>query len=186
MGIGVFRASTPGSRLRRRRFGAARKTVVILVAIVVVVATLIYSQTLSPAHAAAAKSWVRLGIARQPALMSEIRANLADVSVPVSQNQLAWISLGTLNEVEQVNADTGEVYGSPIPLPTNDSPVALAYWRPNLGYTTAANNDPLVAVLSNNTSSGTDYVTFIDALTKEVLSNWPPRSRPPPSTTWLP
>ncbi len=140
-------------------------------AIVAIVGTSVFiEQAVVHATQKSTTPWVRPGIARVAVPRSSVKASLASVSVPVSQDQLAWVALGSLNEVEMINAATGEVYGSPIPLPTNDSPVAIAYWRPNLGYTTATSSDPQIVVLSNNTSSGTDYVTFIDALTKVETS----------------
>jgi len=143
----------------------------VTMAIIAIVGTSVFvEQAVVHATQKSSTPWVRPGIARVAVPRSSTSASLASVSVPVSQDQLAWVALGALNEVEMINAATGEVYGSPIPLPTNDSPVSIAYWRPNLGYTTATSSDPQVVVLSNNTSTGTDYVTFIDALTKTITS----------------
>ena len=98
------------------------------------------------------------------------------VVLPVSQNQLAWVALKNINglasgnAVQAVNALTGEAYGSPIPLPSGNVPVAMSYWRPNLGSTSASSDDPYIAVLANNSTTGVDYVTFINVLTKTVVS----------------
>ena len=153
------------------RSSRLRRSVSATVALSLLATSFLISQAVSIASASAATTWTRLGIpVSSVATSSSPGAPNSAAVVPVSQNQLAWVSLKTLNSVQPVNAATGEAVGSPIPLPTGDSPIAMAYWRPNIGSTSATSTDPFIAVLSNNTTTGTDYVTFIDALTKTETS----------------
>jgi len=83
---------------------------------------------------------------------------------PVSQNTLAWVAVSSANEVEMVNETTGAVYGSPIALPTGSNPTSIAYWQPSPG-SSVTSSDPIVVTANSN-----DSVSFIDTVTKQVLS----------------
>jgi RHS repeat-associated protein len=83
---------------------------------------------------------------------------------PVSQNTLAWVTVSSANEVEMVNEATGAVYGSPIALPTGSNPTSIAYWQPSPG-SAVTSSDPIVVTANSN-----DSVSFIDTVTKQVLS----------------
>ena len=63
-----------------------------------------------------------------------------------------------------VNEATGAVFGSPITLPNGSNPTSIAYWQPAPGSSVTI-GDPVVV-----TGNANDTVTFIDTVTKQILS----------------
>ena len=123
----------------------------------------------APASAAASNqsTWHRGGIAKMR--MAHAVTTLGPVSIPVSQNQIGWLALSNIGAVEPFNIRTGQLLDSPIYLPTGLVPVSIAYWQPNPTTSTNPTEDPMVLVLSNNSSTGADSLTFIDAAKKIVI-----------------
>ncbi len=80
---------------------------------------------------------------------------------PVTQNDLIWVAIGSLDEVQMVNQATGAVYGTPIPV--GNDPESLCYWQPSAG-TTDTNQDPIVVV----GNKAADSVTFVNTVTKQT------------------
>ncbi|MCX6508083.1 MAG: hypothetical protein NTY27_02690, partial [Actinobacteria bacterium] len=123
----------------------------------------------APASAASSiqSTWHRGGIAKMR--VAHAVTTLGPVSIPVSQNQIGWLALSNIGAVEPFNIRTGQLLNSPIYLPTGLVPVSIAYWQPNPATSTNPSEDPMVLVLSNNSSTGADSLTFIDAAKKIVI-----------------
>ena len=123
----------------------------------------------APASAASSNqsTWHRGGIAKMR--VAHAVTTLGPVSIPVSQNQIGWLALSNIGAVEPFNIRTGQLLNSPIYLPTGLVPVSIAYWQPNPATSTNPSEDPMVLVLSNNSSTGADSLTFIDAAKKIVI-----------------
>ena len=117
----------------------------------------------------AKKAPTRLGIPRVNTTASRLSSNglicaQGAVLPPVSQNTLSWVAVSSANEVEMVNEATGGVVGSPIALPTSSNPTSIAYWQPAPG-SSVTSSDPIVV-----TANANDTVTFIDTVTKQIIS----------------
>ena len=123
----------------------------------------------APASAATSNqsTWHRGGIAKMR--VAHAVTTLGPVSIPVSQNQIGWLALSNIGAVEPFNIRTGQLLNSPIYLPTGLVPVSIAYWQPNPATSTNPTEDPMVLVLSNNSSTGADSLTFIDAAKKIII-----------------
>lgn len=176
-----------GARLNSRRFRLGRmklrSVLTVAIAASVLIPTIAYGVSTSVPAAAtttvatttttSSSAPTRTGIPFDASAAASANVGDADPMVceedgpydpPVSQNELSWVAVESANEVEMVNEATGAVYGSPIGLPSGSDPVSIAFWQPSPG-SGATTSDPIVITANSN-----DTVSFIDTVTKVVLS----------------
>ena len=166
----VWRIMKNTSRFRLRRSGFQSllshllRGLAMVSIVVVAVATPVEPATAAPSNSS---NWHRGGIAK--IRVARTATTLGPVLIPVSQNQIGWLALSNIGAVEPFNIRTGQLLDSPIYLPTGLVPVSIAYWQPNPATSTNPTDDPMILVLSNNSSTGADSLTFIDAAKKTVI-----------------